>query len=158
MAAGAAALAMAATPASASNASEAISVVKAFVAAADRGDRSAYVSYCTADAVGVDHFAPYVFRGPTACGDQWDAFVRWTDRNKIVLDKNEMSEPAFVDAADDRVYAVFPVSASLTRDGKKGTEAGIWAFTLRKEAQGWRIEAWAWSELKLTPAVAPRAR
>lgn len=145
---------LSATSAAASNTSEALAVVHKFVAAADKGDRSAYVSYCAEDAVVVDHVAPYVFRGPTACGDEWDAIVAWADQNKIVLGANRMSKPAFVDVVGDRVYAVFPVTASITRAGKKGVEAGVWTFTLRRQTQGWKIEAWAWSTLTFTPPMA----
>ena len=151
---GVAAFSLIASPATASNISEALAVVHKFIGAGNNGDRSAYVSYCANDAVVVDHVAPYVFRGPTACGDEWDALVGWADRNKIVLGANRASKPAFVDAVGDRVYAVFPVTASITRNGKKGVEAGVWTFTLRRQAQGWRIEAWAWSTLKFTPALA----
>ena len=146
-------LALAGGGAWASDASEAIAAVRKFSAAANGTDRAAYAAFCTADAVFIDHVPPYVFHGPTACADEWDAVGRWIEQNRIVAsDYGTLAEPAFVDAAGDRVYAVFPVTASATRSGRKEIETGAWTFVLRREAGDWRIAALTWSTFSFAPA------
>lgn len=70
----------------ASDKADVVAVVQAYNDAGNRGDRSGYVSYCTEDAVVVDHVPPYLFQGPTACGDEYDAVVAWGTQNKIGTD------------------------------------------------------------------------
>jgi ketosteroid isomerase-like protein len=145
------ALVLVAAPARASDTSDAIAFIHKFVDAGNGTDREAWAALCAPDAIIVDHVPPYVFSGPKACQDNWDAEGVWVERNKIVVASYaKLDDPTFVDIAGDRVYAVFPATASLTRDGQKQTERAVWTFVLSRAGQGWRVSAVSWSTLAFT--------
>ena len=74
-------------------------------------------------------------------------------RNRMtVSDYGRPAKPAFVDVTGDRVYAVYPVTAALSVNGRKTIERGVWTVVLRKDARGWRIGAVTWSTLGFAPA------
>ncbi len=128
-----------------SKVTEAVALVERFAGAQSR---DAYAAFCDPDTVIVDHVPPYVFRGPHACEDEWDAVVAWTERNGIeVSDYGSLQEPAFVDVTGEHIYIVFPATASMTRNGRAETERGIWTFVLRQHDQEWRIGSMTWSTL-----------
>jgi ketosteroid isomerase-like protein len=95
----------------ASDRDEVVAVVKAYNDAGNKGDRSGYESFCTADAVVVDHVPPYLFQGPTACADEFDAVVAWGTVNKIGIDdlRQKVFDPIFFESHGEAAYAVFPV-------------------------------------------------
>ena len=128
-------------------------MVQAFNEAGNKGDRNAYVSYCTDDAVMIDREPPYLFRGPTACGDEWDAVVSWSAEHKISADQLSIkfSAPVLVDVAGDRAYAVFPITGRFTMNGTKMLEPEYATFVLRRQSQGWRIAGLSWSTLGWKP-------
>jgi hypothetical protein len=130
-------------------------VVRSFVAAANNDNRAAYVALCAKDIFIHDHVPPFVFQGPRACSDDWDAGDVWMKQNKLTWGAFDLSDPSFTDAAGGRVYAVFPLSAAFTRDGRRGTEKAIWSFVLNREHGAWRIESWAWATLDISFAGAP---
>src|SRR5262245_17517835 len=125
-----------AAPAKADDTAEALAVVQKFASTQVRAE---YASYCAPDAVYVDHLPPYVFRGPTACQDEWDAAEAYAPRHKITQTNwGKITEPSYVEADAGRVYAVYPVTATQVRDGKREVEEALWAFVLQRGPQGWR--------------------
>jgi ketosteroid isomerase-like protein len=143
--------------AAASDASDAIAVIHKFSESANGNDREVYASYCADDVVFIDHVPPYVFRGPKACQEEWDAVGAWAEKNNLSVDGfSRLSQPAFVDVSGDRVYAVFPVTASITLHGKKEVETGDWTFVLRREVKGWRIAGLTWTTLRFAPVASHR--
>jgi ketosteroid isomerase-like protein len=152
------ALSLTVVSAAAADPADALAVIRKFNGAANGDDRAAYASYCAPDITFVDHVPPYVFRGPTACQDEWDAVLAWITREKIaVTDYSSLGDPAFVDETPDRVYAVYPATAALSRRGKRQIERGLWTFVVRREPAGWRIASVTWSTLAFAPAPAARA-
>ena len=152
-AAWAAAFVLHAGSAAASNTSEALGVVQKFLAAANKGDRQAYTSYCAEDAVIVDHVPPYVFRGPKSCGDDWAAADLWMAKHGYAYGAFRLSKP-YIETMGDRVYAAYPLKASVTRNGKTEIETAVWTFALQRRSQRWLIEGWSWSTLKIAPVKA----
>jgi ketosteroid isomerase-like protein len=134
--------------AGASDASDITAVIGKFNDAATRADLKAYTAYCTNDAVIVDRIPPYVFRGPHACEDDWNAVVGWENQNGIVDGGLKISKPQTLIVSGDRGYAVVPVTVPITHHGKKTTELANWIFSLRRLPAGWRITGWAYAVLK----------
>ncbi len=149
-------LATFALPATASDVSEAVAVVQQFAKVGNGTDREAYASFCADDMVIIDHVEPYVFSGPRACQDEWDAVFRWMKHDNVsVTDFGRLAEPSFADAREGRVYAVIPAQASVRLDGVAQTETGAWTFVLAREGRNWRIKAFVWSTANFKPAPAP---
>ena len=151
--------AFAATPsvASASDRSDVIAVVQAFNDAGNRGDRSGYAAYCTADATVTDHAPPYVFHGPAACADEYDAVVAWGAKRNIGVDalSQKIYEPVFFEAEGDTAYAVFPMKGWFKQAGRPQLENLYLTTVMRREANGWRIASLVYSSLGWNPSDAP---
>lgn len=127
----------------------ALAVVQKFAAAPSR---AAYASFCAPDMIYIDHVPPYVFRGPSACQDEWDAAERWARQNKAeVTDWGQITAPSFVDVYEDRVYAVYPVRATLFREARREVEEGYWTFVIQRAPSGWLITAAAFSTVRFVP-------
>jgi ketosteroid isomerase-like protein len=128
--------------ASASDTSDIVAVVQVQNDAGNKGERSRYVSYCTKDAVVVDHVPPFLFQGPMACGDEYDAVVGWGKQNDIPMDRTtfqKVFDPAFVQVQGDVAYAVFPVKAWFKQNGSIQEETVYLTAGLRRQAHNWRI-------------------
>jgi ketosteroid isomerase-like protein len=142
-----AAIVVLAGTAAASDRSDVIAVVQAFN---DAATKEAYQSYCTDDAVIVDHVPPFVFRGPKACEAEWDADVAWAVKNKFSLQGavQKASAPVFFTVDGDQAYAVFPVKASwLTHERRRDLETLYATFALRRQGDSWRVANMAWASL-----------
>ena len=142
----------------ASDKADVVAVVQAYNDAGNRGDRSAYAGYCTPDAVVVDHAPPYVFHGPTACADEYDAVVAWCAANKV--DVNDFSQkvfdPVFFEVSGDTAYAVFPVRGWFKENGRPQVENLYLTTALRRQAGSWRITGLAYSTRGWRPDAARR--
>jgi ketosteroid isomerase-like protein len=146
--------AMAPWVALASDRSDIIAVVQAYNTAGNKGDRSGYASYCTSDAVVVDHVPPYLFQGPAACADEYDAVVAWCAQNKIGTEfVQKLLDPVFIEVQKDVAYAVFPVKAWGKQNGRKQIETLYLTTVLRRQAHNWRIANLVYSSLGWRPVV-----
>jgi ketosteroid isomerase-like protein len=147
-----------AAPAAAADRQDVIAVIQAFNTAGNKGDRSGYADFCTPDAVVVDHTPPYLFQGPTACAEEYDAVVAWGARNKIGVDDSlqKVFEPVFFEVQGDVAYAVFPVKAWFREDGHPQVESMYLTAVLRRQANKWRIASLAYSTLGWASVAAQR--
>ena len=124
----------------------AVKFVQKFADAGNGTDPAAYAAFCDPDIVIIDHVPPYVFRGPKACLEEWDAVAAWIAKHKMtVTDYGKLQPPTFVERDGDRVYAVFPATAPLVRGGRQEVEKGWWTFVVRRKGDNWRILAFSWS-------------
>jgi ketosteroid isomerase-like protein len=141
----------------ASDKADVVAVVQAYNDAGNKSDRSGYASYCAEDAVVVDHVPPYVFQGPTACADEYDAVVAWSALNKISVDDyyQKVFEPVFFEVHGDMAYAVFPVKGWFKQNGSPQVEALYLTTTLRRQAHTWRITHLVYSTLGWAPGDKP---
>jgi len=139
--------------ASASDKTDVVAVVQAYNSAGNKGDRSGYISYCTEDTVVIDHVPPYMFQGPTACGDEYDAVVAWGAQNKIGTDDlyQKIYEPVFFEVQGDVAYAVFPVKVWFKQNGHAQVENSYLTTALRRQAHSWRIARLIYSSLGWRP-------
>lgn len=149
-------LAVAAAPwlAMASDLTDVVAVVQAQNDAGNKAERTRYGSYCTQDVVFVDHVPPYIFRGPTACLDEYDAVVAWGAANKADVGEmvQKVLDPVFFEIHGDHAYAVFPVQARFKQNGRENLEKAYLTTLLRREAKVWRIEGLAYSSLGWSPS------
>ncbi len=131
-----------------------IAVVQAYNIAGNRGDRGAYASYCTHETTIVDEVPPYMFQGPSACADEYDAVVAWRTENKIRVDDfyQKVFDPVSFDVKGDLAYAVFPARGSFSQDGRKEVENLYLTTVMCREAHGWRIIRLVYSTLGWRPA------
>ncbi len=145
-------------PAAASDRSDVVAVVQAWNDAGNRGDRSGYASFCTKDAVVVDHIPPYVFQGPTACADEYDAVVAWGVKSKIGIDglSQKIFDPVFFEQEGDSAYAVFPMKGWFKQNGDRQLENLYLTVVLRREANHWRIVSLVYTTMGWGPVGAHR--
>jgi ketosteroid isomerase-like protein len=139
--------------ATASDKADVVTVIQSFNHAGNKGDRSGYISYCAEDAVVVDHVPPYLFQGPTACGDEYDAVVAWGTQNKIGTDDlyQKVYKPLFFEKQGDVAYAVFPVKGWFKQNGHRQVENLYLTAVLRRSAHSWRIARLAFASLGWGP-------
>jgi ketosteroid isomerase-like protein len=141
-----------AVPAMASDKGDIIAVVQAFNAAGNKGDRSGYASFCSADAVMIDHVPPYTFRPPNACAQEYDAVVKGAmpglDPSSLV---QKVLDPVFFEQKGDRAYAVFPLQAFFKLAGRAQIERSYITVGLRQENHRWLIESFVYSSLGWSP-------
>ena len=146
--------------AAASDRSDVIAAVQGYNDAGNKGDRAGYASYCTPDAIVVDQVEPFVFQGPTACAQEYDAVVAWGVRNKIAAEElyQKVYEPVSFRLDGDTAYAVFPVKGWFKQDGRPQVETLYLTTVLRRQAQGWRIQGLVYSTLGWKPSATPPDR
>lgn len=145
--------AVAATPATATDKQDVVAAVQAYNDAGNKADRKAYASSCTSDAVVVDHVPPYLFQGPTACADEYDAVVAWGAANKIGTDDlyQKVFDPVFFERSGKNAYAVFPVTDWFKQNGKKQVEKLYLTTVLRREENSWRIARLVYTTMGWAP-------
>jgi len=110
----------------------------------------------TEDAVVVDQFPPFLWKGRGAPRKWWADLMGATQKihesrsyakQKVVFEK-----PSFVQVKDDKAYFVMP--ATLTWTDKKGgahTMKAQWVATEQRTKDGWRISSHSWAPTSETP-------
>jgi ketosteroid isomerase-like protein len=59
-----------------------------------------------------------------------------------------LHEPMHNDVSGDSAYVVVPAAMTFKVGGKQVTQTGaVFTVALRKQAESWRIAAWAWGQL-----------
>jgi ketosteroid isomerase-like protein len=144
-------LAQSAAPATASDASDIMSVIQQFNNAGNAGNLKTYAAYCANDFAIIDRVPPYVFRGSSACADNWNAVVAWEKQKGIVDGGIRLSSPLAVFVTGESAYAVVPATNMFTRNGQSAVELADWTFSLRRLAGKWRITGWTWAVRKAHP-------
>jgi ketosteroid isomerase-like protein len=144
----------------ASDRSDALAAIQRYIRASNGDSREAYAASCTEDTVIVDHVPPYVFHGPRACLDHWDAVGAFVEQNKmVVVDYARLGQPTLVDATGERAYVVTPWSSPATVAGKREIEKGIATFVLRRDVkEGWRLASVTWTSFGFSPGVGFRPK
>jgi ketosteroid isomerase-like protein len=118
--------------------------ISAMLAATNANKIAGLDAYYTSDAVVVDEFAPYEWRGGTA-GTQW-----WTGVQKESAKMHATSVVATAQTvehyavAGDAAYVVVPLKISIELAGKTGLETGLLTVTLRRSGGRWKIVTQTW--------------
>jgi len=102
------------------------------------------------DAVIVDEFAPYVWRGPTAGTAFWTSFL--AIRKSFKLTKIHATHGPLVflsyDEAKNTAYLVAPTTITDNSAGKPESETGQWVFVVKNISGTWFIENSSWATEK----------
>ena len=144
----------------ASDRSDALAAIQEYIRASNGDSREAYASLCTADAVIIDHVAPFVFRGPKACLDHWDAVGAFVEQNKmIVTDYARLGQPTMVDVTGEVAYVVTPWKSPAMVAGKKEIETGVATFVLDRDVdKAWRLASVTWASFGFSPVTVSRTK
>jgi hypothetical protein len=97
----------------------------------------------------LDGMAPHVWQGPTASQDWYrDVLIEGKEHGASEYFVT-LGEPLHNTVTGDSSYVVVPATMTFKVHGKQVTQTGaIFTVALRKFAEGWRIQAWAWSKGK----------
>lgn len=126
---------------------EALATVKAFDNAFNSGDAKAALGLCTTDAVIVDDFPPYLWRGDDTCKTWLDGLTEFDKQAGITDEKVTLGAPWRVSVTGGRAYIVLPATYTHKTKGKSVVESGaVFTCSLQKTTAGWRITGWAWAQ------------
>ncbi len=138
-----------AAPAFAADQADPVAVVQKYLAAFSAGDKAAAAALCTPDAVIVDDFPPYVWKGPNACATWWDALGAYNASQGIGAPETigTAGAPWRSVVTGEQAYVVVPMSYHYTQHGKPVLEDGsTWTLAMTKTPSGWLITGWAWGQ------------
>jgi len=122
-----------------------VASIHTFIDAFNHGDIKTAAAGHEPDAAIIDEMAPHQWHGPGAfqawVGDLMKsaAAAGQTDQ-QVVLGRTIRAQ---VDG--DTAYVVMEASFDYNEHGKPVKEPAQMVFAMKKEADGWKISAWAWS-------------
>ena len=139
--------ALSAGPAAGSEKGDVMAVVHQFVDAFNKGDMKSAMATCADVTSVIDDFPPHEWYGAGAC-DKWSSdFDSFGKANEITAAVVALGKPRHIDITAERAYVVVPASYTFTMKGKPMKQSGsILTVALKKDASGWRLSAWAWSD------------
>lgn len=121
--------------------------INAAVDAVNSENPAATKGLYTTDAVVVDEFAPFSWSGTNA-GAGWIGTLQTMSAQQHITDVRGVLHPAAsFSIQGNSAYASFPTDVHFTLNGKPQVEHGTFAFTLRKEGDGWKIVTQTWGTL-----------
>jgi ketosteroid isomerase-like protein len=113
-------------------------------------DPAKSISSCADDAVVIDDFPPFEWRGAGACANWSKAFDGFAQQNGISEPVGTVGKPKRFMVKGDHAYVVVPATFGYTMKGKPVKLVATATFSLRKTAAGWRITAWSWATTSIT--------
>jgi hypothetical protein len=113
-------------------------------------DSAKSISSCADDAIVIDDFPPFEWRGSGACASWSKAFDGFAQQNGITDPIGTIGKPKQFMIDGDRAYVVLPATFGYTMKGKPAKLTAIAAFTLHKTAAGWKITAWSWATTNIS--------
>ncbi len=128
--------------------------VNAWVNAFNQWDANYPTTAFTEDAVVIDQFPKFLWRGKGSAREWWTVLMGATpqehERGRSLQQHVEFEAPQFVHFHGNDAYLV--QAATLTWVDKKGahTMKANWVATETKTAQGWRISSHAWAPISET--------
>ncbi len=138
--------ALAAVQALAPGKTDAMAPVRQFVEGFNKGDLKSAVAACAEEASVIDDFPPHVWQG-SGCGKWAIAYDDFAQQQGIADARIDLGQPRHVDISGERAYITVPVTLNYKVKGSPKKLPGMFTASLRKDAGGWRITAWAWTDL-----------
>ena len=123
----------------------AIAPFKAFVAGINANDIKTAVSACARDSSATDELPPYHW---TANGCEKFAHTLFAEvkKNGQTDELMTLGRPIVAEVTGDAAYASIPGHLAFkSKDGKPGTEDGLFAVTLTRAGGAWKVASWAWA-------------
>jgi len=132
-----------------SDTSEAFATVRQYIDAFNKGDVKAMSSLFAPSGVILDGMAPHLWQGPTAAQDWYGDVLTEGDHLGAGGYFVTLGDPRHVNVTRDAAYVVVPATMTFQVKGRQITQTGAtFTVALRKQADGWRIAAWAWAKGK----------
>jgi ketosteroid isomerase-like protein len=129
-----------------------MTTVRQYVDGFNRGDASAMAAVFAVPGSILDGMAPHVWHGPTAAQDWYRDVLAEAEHAGASGYVVTLGEPLHVNVTGDSAYVVVPASMTFTVRGTQITQSGaIFTMALRREPEGWRIAAWAWTKGGIAP-------
>ena len=119
--------------------------VRKWTADLNAGNRPALFAACAPEASVVDGFPPYAWRSCQAWMRDYDANNR---RTKATPGTLSIGSPLWVDINGDKAYLSYSATFGNVQDGKPAVYKGMWAISMTRTRQGWKItgSASAWGQ------------
>jgi ketosteroid isomerase-like protein len=129
--------------------SEPVAAVRRYIDAFNKGDVEKMAACFASPATILDGMAPHVWHSPSAPRD-WYRDVLTEGKHAGASNYSvTLGAPLHADVSGDAAYVVSPATMSFSLRGTQVTQSGaLFTTALRKQADGWRIVAWAWAKGK----------
>ena len=133
-------------PAMASDQTDVMAPIHQFVDGFNKGDVNSALAACSDETSIIDEFPPHEWHGAGACAKWANDYVENAKKDGITDGFVTLRKPLHVDVTGDRAYVVAPADYAFKQHGKakKETRATM-AFSLHKDATGWRVTGWSWA-------------
>lgn len=140
--------ALAVGPAAASDKADVMAVLHQWVEGFNKGgDMKSALSACADQAAIVDSIPPYAWHGAGACAKWLNDYDAFEKTNEVTEASGSLGKVRHIDITGDQAYVVAPMTLTYKVKGKPMKETGaIWTVALHKEASGWRITGWSYTE------------
>ena len=131
--------------ANAAPADSAVAVAHKFIDAFNKGDMKGAQATHEADAAIIDEVGAHQWHGPGAF-QAWAAdLTKDSAANGQTDESVTLGRTVRAEAQGDVAYAVIEASFNYKQKGMAMSEPAHMVYAFKKEADGWKITAWAWS-------------
>jgi ketosteroid isomerase-like protein len=121
--------------------------VNKYIDAFNRGDAEGMAACFAEQGSILDGMAPHLWVGPTAASDWYRDVLAEGEHLGAGGYHATIGEPAHDNVTADSAYLVVPAEMTFRLKGQEINQTGAtFTFALRKEADEWRISAWAWAK------------
>jgi ketosteroid isomerase-like protein len=133
-------------PAGVDDRADVLMALNHFADAFNKGDAKAALALCSEQALIIDEFPPYLWRG-TGCGKWMSDYDVNAKKNGITDGHVVLGVARHVDITGDIAYVVMPIDYTFRKKGKAQREMGsLLTVTLQKGAAGWQLTGWTYSK------------
>jgi len=126
-----------------------LAAVSRYIDSFNRGDVEQMAAVFADSAAILDGMAPHLWQGPAATREWYRDVLSEGKLHGASGYFVTLGDPLHNNVTGDSAYVVVPATMTFTVKGNQVTQTGA-SFTvaLRRQADGWRIAAWAWSKGK----------
>ena len=129
--------------------SDPVVAVRRYIDAFNKGDVEAMAACFASPGTILDGMAPHVWHGASAPRDWYRDLLTEGTRTGASNYAVALGAPLHADVSADAAYIVFPATMTFNLRGTLVTQSGArFTSALSRQADGWRIAAWAWSKGK----------
>lgn len=126
-----------------------LAVVREYIDGFNHGDVERMAAVFADSAAILDGMAPHLWQGPSATRDWYRDVLIEGEQHGAAGYFVTLGEPVHNNVTGDSAYVVVPTTMTFTVRGNRVTQTGaFFTVALRRQAQGWRIAAWAWTKGK----------
>ena len=126
-----------------------LAAVKQYIDAFNAGDVRLMAATFAEEGSILDGMAPHWWHGPTAASDWYRDVLREGQQHGARGYFVSIGELLHDSITDGSAYVVAPATMSFDVHDDRVTQTGaFFTVALRKEPDGWRIAAWAWTKGK----------